>query len=265
MCAELELFKKQHGHCNVPQKWAENPKLGTWVLSQRRARKRGWLSAAQIDRLDDLGFNWAFRASAFEGMYAELERFKERHRHCNVPQEWAENPKLGTWVRTRRDHERAGRLSAVQRARLDELSFDWEPYDAAWMAMLAELTRYKERSGHCNVPRRWVENPELGSWVNTQRTQKNGGKLTTLRKACLDELGFVWDPHQSRWETMFTALKAHRDKYGDCNVPRKHNPALANWMQEQRRTETEGKLSAERKARLDALGFKWTLPRMYTS
>ena len=26
-------FKKNHGHCNVPIDWPENPELGTWVAN----------------------------------------------------------------------------------------------------------------------------------------------------------------------------------------------------------------------------------------
>jgi Helicase associated domain len=58
---------------------------------------------------------------------------------------------------------------------------------------------------------------------------------------------------------MFTALKAYRDKYGDCNVPRdwKENPKLARWVDTQRQLQRQGRLASERKARLDALGFDW--------
>lgn len=32
---DLLCFKQAHGHCNVPQKHTDNPKLGTWVMNQR--------------------------------------------------------------------------------------------------------------------------------------------------------------------------------------------------------------------------------------
>ncbi len=36
---ELLTFRDTHGHCNVPQKYPENPALGAWVAQQRRRYK----------------------------------------------------------------------------------------------------------------------------------------------------------------------------------------------------------------------------------
>jgi hypothetical protein len=48
--------------------------------------------------------------------------------------------------------------------------FDWDAQDAQWQTMFTELKRYRERFGDCNVPQKWKENPQLGSWVNNHRT-----------------------------------------------------------------------------------------------
>jgi Helicase associated domain len=52
---ELVVFKKDFGHCNVPQQWSSNPGLGRWVHRQRQAKKAGKLSADQISKLAVLG------------------------------------------------------------------------------------------------------------------------------------------------------------------------------------------------------------------
>jgi len=36
---ELLTFRDTHGHCNVPQKYPDNPALGAWVAQQRRRYK----------------------------------------------------------------------------------------------------------------------------------------------------------------------------------------------------------------------------------
>jgi len=56
MFTELAKFKQQHGHCNVPAQFTENPQLGRWVVSQRSRRDK--LSTDQIERLEALGFQW---------------------------------------------------------------------------------------------------------------------------------------------------------------------------------------------------------------
>jgi hypothetical protein len=52
MVDELRRYKEDHGDCNVPQKWRQNPKLGTWVSQQRMLGRRGKLSTDRKARLD---------------------------------------------------------------------------------------------------------------------------------------------------------------------------------------------------------------------
>jgi hypothetical protein len=61
----LAAYKVKHGDCNVPQGWAEDPRLGKWVNHQRHLKRkldRGQLSdgttAEQAARLMALGLAW---------------------------------------------------------------------------------------------------------------------------------------------------------------------------------------------------------------
>jgi superfamily II DNA or RNA helicase len=55
---ELKAFHAEHGHCNVPKGWKENPALGTWVSNQRKVYKEGKLSEERTQQLEALGFVW---------------------------------------------------------------------------------------------------------------------------------------------------------------------------------------------------------------
>ena len=63
--AKLKAYKQEHGDCNVPRSWAKDPRLGSWVKSQREFKKvldrgepsRGMM-AARAAKLDALGFAW---------------------------------------------------------------------------------------------------------------------------------------------------------------------------------------------------------------
>jgi Helicase associated domain len=83
--------------------------------------------------------------------------------------------------------------------------------------------------------------------------------LPVERKARLDALGLVWDPYVAQWEEGFGHLQAFVAEYGHCRVPRKHVTAdgyrLGGWVGVQRREQDS--MTAQRKARLDALGFEW--------
>lgn len=58
---ELTRYKAAHGHCKVAEK--QGP-LGTWVLTQRKARRRDKLSEDRVRRLDELGFDWGTARAA---------------------------------------------------------------------------------------------------------------------------------------------------------------------------------------------------------
>jgi len=57
--AELQEFKEENGHCNVPQKFAPNQPLGTWVMNQRAAKTKGKMTREKSSRLESIGFQWS--------------------------------------------------------------------------------------------------------------------------------------------------------------------------------------------------------------
>ena len=69
------------------------------------------------------------------------------------------------------------------------------------------------------------------------------------------------------WEAQLARLAAYKEAHGDCNVPSRwdENPRLGKWIRKQRdckrqldRGEPGRGMTAERAAKLDALGFAWT-------
>ena len=67
MLAKLAAFKvmPKHGHCKVPQKHPDEPKLGRWVGSQRTYKKKleashpgQRITKERVAKLDELGFEW---------------------------------------------------------------------------------------------------------------------------------------------------------------------------------------------------------------
>jgi hypothetical protein len=63
--AKLAAYKQKHGDSNMPQGWAEDPRLGNWVMTQKvlkRKLDRGEpsddMNAARVARLEALGFVW---------------------------------------------------------------------------------------------------------------------------------------------------------------------------------------------------------------
>ena len=61
MFVKLEAFVGQFGHCRVPQKYKADPKLGNWVMNLKG--RKASLSDQKIDRLNNLGIEWASKKS----------------------------------------------------------------------------------------------------------------------------------------------------------------------------------------------------------
>ena len=150
-------------------------------------------------------------------------------------------------------------MPAEPKKRLDVIGFVWEPYTAMWEEGFAALEKFKQREGHCQVPTGHMEDAfNLGNWVSTQRKARK--TMATERRKRLDTIGFVWDMSEVVWEEGFTALEEFKQREGHCRVPGKHVEGafnLGNWVNKQRRARKT--MSAERKKRLDVIGFVWSI------
>ena len=128
-----------------------------------------------------------------------------------------------------------------------------------WDRGFAALSKFHKREGHCCPSKRHLEgNFKLGQWVSVQRYSRD--LISRERKRRLDELGFVWDWRDYRWEQEFTALLRFKRRWGHCCVPIFHDEGkirLGWWVSTQRVKRPE--LSAERKVRLNKIGFVWTV------
>jgi len=91
MFERLVEFKKLHGHCLVPNRYANDPSLGAWVSTQRRHYKiltsgrtdlTTPMNAERASRLANLGFAWSTsdpRHVPWETRFQELLAYKEEH------------------------------------------------------------------------------------------------------------------------------------------------------------------------------------------
>ena len=254
-------------------------------------------TAERVAQLEALGFEWspAFThpdEAGWDAMRARLAAFKAEHGHCRVPRNHVADPKLGTWVKNQRAYKKrldtghpSPQITAERVAKLDALGFEWvapTADEAGWGAMRARLAAFKAEHGHCRVPRSHPADPKLAGWVHDQRQRKRrldannpNPWITPERVAKLDALGFEWSPpigggagkfDEVGWEAMRARQVAFKAEHGHCRVPSEHSadPKLGWWVSQQRvykkRLEAghpKPKITNERVAKLDALGFEW--------
>ena len=214
------------------------------------------MPADRRQRLEAIGFEWDPFAAIWEQGCFALEQFKAREGHCGVPTSHAEGEfKLGSWV----SHQRRRRdtMPSERRQRLEAIGFEWDALASDWETGFSALERFRAREGHCRVPKGHVEGEfRLGSWVIHRRSSSED--LPTERRQRLEGIGFLWDLYASDWDRGLAALERFRAREGHCRAPRGHVEGefkLGSWIGRQRNAERT--MPAERRQRLEAIGFEW--------
>lgn len=128
-----------------------------------------------------------------------------------------------------------------------------------WDEGFAALISFKQREGHCRVPRFHIEaGYRLGQWVAVQRYYNQRLLLCPERTARLDAEGFIWNRRDWLWERAFAALQKFKQREGHCRVPSlqvEEGVNLGYWTSVQRRM--RNKMPPQHKERLDEVGFIW--------
>lgn len=142
---QLLEFKEEFGHCNVPQRYGANPTLGRWCSNMRSAHKikqrenkqgtSSGLSKHHIEQLEAMGFKWkgVDHDLGFDKRCHEIEVFKSKFGHCNVPKNYSDNPSLGGWCndikvaykKLQNGDKSARRISPSRIDQLADIGFEW--------------------------------------------------------------------------------------------------------------------------------------------
>lgn len=288
---ELRAHTARHGNCSEQR---ANKELRSWCTMQRTMYKKGTMTEERRLKLEELGFVWMQRQKYRErkskkrgGAVGENDENEELDllvdedeegysdkRRWGAAGEYDENEELDLLIDE--DEEGSsesddddntvkqrleGKTTAI-RCELDR-SGDGKGVGrwAGWDKRFEELRRYKMEHGHTFVPR---SHPTLGSWVPKQRAYLQNAQrglnervLPPDRATKLEELGFVTNLSEEKWNLRYEELKAHRAKYGDCAVRKKENELLLKWCNTQRVSYKKGTMYYDRMLKLNELGFAW--------
>ena len=285
----LMEFREVHGHTCVAMQRHESG-LGAWVKEQRSLRNAGKLQEERKQKLLSIGFIFdgaeAKRireqaqgkpASSWDDKFALLGKFKEQHGHTCVPLQ-RHDPGLGCWVREQRSLYNSGKLQEPRRLKLESIGFIFDGSEAkrvreqsegkachSWNDKFQLLQTFKQTHGHTCVPK---QEPELGWWVQQCRQLYNSNKLADDKRQRLQDVGFIFDGAEAKrmresiqgravnnWDEKLLLLQTFKKENGHIDVPQNH--AIFAWIKEQRTTHARGKLSHDRRQKLDELGFTW--------
>lgn len=119
----LIQYKEREEHCNVPVKHKEDGQsLGSWLGTQRKAKKNGSLSIERQQNLEKIGVVWSVREEQWDQMYSLLCQYIKREGHHDIPIDHKENGKnLGHWLSKQRQLHRSKKLQPGRGKRLEEV------------------------------------------------------------------------------------------------------------------------------------------------
>jgi hypothetical protein len=247
-------------------------KLGAEAASYRGKYRKHKLDASDAALLSGLGFAFDNNDWKWEHrVQSALVTYKEVHGNLNVPvafvvsssTPWAEETwgmRLGDVVHNIRAHgQYLGDDKPERKEWLDEMGFVWDDHERSWKIVTRALTVYKEEHGHLNVPQAfevpsrapWRKDTwgvKLGCMVNVIRSHGIYLGRTVLnirelgdflsaekpeRREWLDEMGFVWDEYERRWDLTQSALTTYAEEHGDLMVPYEFVvPSSAPWAED---------------------------------
>ena len=233
----VEYKKRNNGSTEVPQRYKEDPALGSWCKNQREyyksynSNRTSSLTEERIALLNKIDFAWVSSKTKrrvmkdFDVHLAELQQYKQIHRHTRVPHVYQENPGLGVFCHRVKIYHREMQegkrkspndwLTPERIEALNDIEFEWKvgrwKNALSWEERYAQLVEFHAKHGHTRVNKDYDEcvAPGLKTWVANQRTylMTAGGKkkrrmkkaivLTEERIAKLKLLGVEFEKEES--------------------------------------------------------------------
>ena len=263
---ELKAFQATFGHTRVPPRKEPYKALGTWVLRQRRDQKV--LSKENVKLLNSISFEWssqikALRDQEWRQMFERLRAFYNKHGHSNVPDRYKPDEKLGRWVSTVRYSEQ--KLDGWKKLLLRKVKFKFsrdikEQREQNRKKLFVKIESFFKKHGHANVPETYKDSKlavavaYLRQYPNRIRPDERR-KLKSWKFLFSEDIKERWN---NLWEASFRKLQKFKEKFGHCRVSSAYkDKTLARWVANQRKDEQDGKLTAVRKKRLNAIGFSF--------
>ena len=288
--ASARRYRDSHADLLVPVHYKDKNgfALGVWLGSQRAAYKEETLTAAQIEKLEALGVDWANRNDRkWQTAYEAAVKYYSAHGNIDVPTEYIDEDGilLGKWVSRQRyawqNPERSSaRVTPERKALLDELGMIWEKTDS-WQHRYELAAAYKKEHGSLAVPAQYrtEDGIWLGSWLSRQKLMlREGKKLSAERCAALRELFQgentrrltatvppACSVREQNWLDNYQSAKRYAEKKGTLLVPAGYVDEsgfrLGVWisnLRAARKARPESfQVTPEHIAMLDAIGMQW--------
>ncbi|MFF3113570.1 Helicase associated domain protein [Kitasatospora sp. NPDC057904] len=196
------------------------------------------------------------RAVEWQRMHAVAAVFHLRHGHLD-PTDKAQHGELISWLTRQRHLNGQGLLDPARVSELDALGMIWSKNANAWERGAAYAAAFHHRHGHLAIPATAkLDDYAVGAWM---RRQRKAAGLTTDQTANLDALDGLWRLEPD-WNRSYRRLLSYLAAGGTLDGPANRtglgdDPAFrpGTWLRKQAGARTDGKLTDQQTALLDAL------------
>ena len=249
----LKEFKDINGRFPKINENYKDFKIGSWVQWQRAMKRDNNLSKEHLEKLESIDFIFNKTDDIWNKNLEALKEFKEKYNRLPSNAETFSNFKIGKWLSTQKMFYNKGCLSKEKIDKLISIDALYDKYERQWNITFEALKEFKDLNGRFPTGR---ENNELVKWVSTQKQRYRKGKLLNDRKEKLESLGVVFintGTRENQWNDNFEALKEFKDLNGRFPIKNENNE-VAVWLSNQKQRYKKGKLSNDRKEKLESLG-----------
>ena len=287
MFGHARAYYREHGNLEVSKRYQtpDGYSLGSWLNTQRlvyAGKIPGILGKERIEKLESIGMRWKNRYDySWERFYQALCRYKFNSGNIDIHANYVtpEGLELGKWICNLRQAKNNGRcgyyLTDERIAALNKLGMIWDKVDYQWERNYLACAEYYLKNHDLNIPAGYISpnGLRIGAWLRRMRKIRSGrlngsAPLTREQIERLDAIRMDWlDTYTRQWEYGYEQAKEYHREFGSLDVPagyvNKKGFPLGRWL----RNHIEGKsktgrssikVTPERRAKLDALGFQWT-------
>ncbi|MEY9950335.1 Helicase associated domain protein [Kitasatospora sp. GAS1066B] len=196
------------------------------------------------------------RAAEWQRMHAVATAFHIEHGHLD-PTYKTKHAELISWLTRQRHLNGSGLLDPARVSELDALGMIWSKNANAWERGAAYAAAFHRQHGHLAIPASAkLDDYALGAWM---RRQRKADGLTKDQVAKLDALDELWRLEPD-WNRSYRRLLAYLAAGGTLTGPA-NRTGLGDdsafrpgaWLRKQDKARTDGKLTEQQGALLDAL------------
>lgn len=285
------MFEAVKEHRTITGEWpdpnshnAEVAKLGRWYHRQKHKLKQRQLTPEKkiqfIEIFSENNSSDLKRNKKWNTKFEDLKKYIKQY--GALPSKYSQDTvisKLGEWCYIQLYKIKQGKLEPERIKKFAEI--DIESLKASnkpntkqakiWDSMFEDLRRYTEQNGE--LPSQYSQDAsvsKLGKWLENQKSVINGKRGKNIypdRKAKLEAVIAIAENIDSKWTKTLDSVKAYFMTNGSWPSPHSKDAETARigrWCNTQRQCLRLGKLSLERKVRLDEIKFQWGRGQSYS-